>query len=329
MRIPKPVIVALIVIAILIQVGIVVVLRPYYGEYRALPYDEHVALYESPDNGWHQIEEALHIIEIPDDDLSEKFKAVRESGEFSEAMNTFLDEQRDAIALAKAGLEKDTAIVPRIPLLTEGIEEDILRMRTLTEVMTWDGVRLEFRGNSAEAAQRHLDAMQIGDWTMRGGDLNECLIGTVTQVIAARELHKALPSFNAELLSHVITKLHRLEKEAVPFEQIKANDWVSYSELPGLYMVLRPFAPYIWAPDYDRARVSFNFGRAHLTGTRLRAMVILHEKATGEPPATLAEVVAPDPVPIDLTTGNPFEFDSDGKITSTGTRFENAEPLYF
>ena len=284
------------------------------SDYPVLPKDEHDALYKSTDNGWHQVEEALRVIEVPTDDLRSELSFSRVTSVYSPEGTRYLDGQHDAMDIAMQALSKDYTILPRGPYTSRMSPGQMLSMRALAEAIAWNGVRLELQQQFEDAVQLYLAAIKLGHLTMNGSDLNEAFVGGVFQVIALRELVKVLPSLTEEALQHVVDELLHMENVSIPLEQIVAYDDAMYYELPQQTMLSRIRARFKERHNAERIQASFNFGRTHLLATRLSAQARLYTIEHGEPPSSLEAMLSPEPVPLDPVRGTPFQLEPDGTI---------------
>ena len=290
--------------------------------------EEHDALYKSEDNGWHDIEAAMQVIQVPTGAVNQEFNASSGKGEFSTEAIAFLDAQQDALTLVRSGLEKEYAIPPRYDVNAPGQPVGEKEIRALARALVWDGRRLASIGQSGDAARRYLDATYLGHWYGNGGVLVNALITVAVQRIGIEALQESLSHLDDTELEHTIFELKNLEAIATPYDRVMATEEAIMREHGSSNVIASFIHSFTNRPAFDKAEEGYDRGRALIIGTRLRAQVILHEKQTGASPATLEEVLASDPVPIDPTTGNPFELTSDGKITSPGER-PGGKPLEF
>lgn len=281
---------------------------------------KHAELYDSEDNGWHDIEAALDLIHEPDQILQEELAALRSADSVSPEALTFLENQQEALELTHKGLQADYLIVPRYDVTNTTNLQIGERKRALARALVWDGYRLEVEDKPAEAVRRYLDTIALGHWNANGGVLIDDLISIAIQRIGLEPLLAIIPVLDASELEVIVTELKLIEAAAVPFSNIAATERAVFAEDPNSNFVQRLVGQYMIQDTLRDQEKSHQFAQTRIIGTRLRAQVTLHTLNTGQAPATLAEVLGTEPIPIDPETGNPFELTPQGTITAPGQR---------
>lgn len=307
-----------------------------------LDYDEHRARYESDDNGYHDLAPTLSEIALPGETEYETLTNRRVIGDASGVCDNYLAKHRAVIERTTLAFDAPYVVLPRLNARSVDELRDaqqahltgLQQYQNLARLLMWDGNALELDGKSGSAIERYLDAARLGQANFKSGLVIDAMVGVSIINLAMNELVLALDHLTEDELYTVVTQLGWLQSNLVPIDEIFLserafnNQFKQSGFLASVVQLVIP-APRMSMPNLERSRISFNNTFARITGTRLRAQVNLYTLQHESQPTSLAEVLAPDAVPIDLTTGNPFEFDSDGKITNQGQRPDGLELQFF
>lgn len=313
----------------------------------AIAPEEHDALYESPENGYHVLAESFPAIALPDKQTKNELSDLREKPDRSETSAQYIEKHRPVIEDMTAALDNPYIILPRIEATSiENLiaaqkehSDEVMRIHLMSKLFIWDGKAFEQDGKLNLASERYIDALQLGQSITKGGLLTDTLTASGITHETFLAFDPLLDDLGADELEFVINQLIDLGQRATPFNDIMANDYAFHDQaLQGrLYRrVLTRFMNNLKSNSNrkrlkmtERIEIRYHATQSMLIGLRLRAQVNLYALQGESQPTTLSEVVAPDPVPIDPTTGNPFELLPNGTITSQGQRPDGIEQEFF
>ncbi len=270
---------------------------------------EHVARYESEDNGYLLFMEAYDLLTSTATSLEDELSKLYEEDEVSDALRSALDSNIPALDKVREGLAKPYSIAPYINVQSQATKMNTLSYtRELGRQLAYRAAVDRLDGNPEAALKGYLDIVRLGERSGQGGVLILGLVSVAIQDLATREaLEELLPDLSVEQLNHLIGILEAEEKKLISFEQILANERsamvVGFS---GKIQYL--MAKKVLEPAFDRANESFKLRDAEIRRVLLKARVERYTREHGEAPVTLEDVMDGAPVPIDPYTGAVFEF---------------------
>lgn len=257
-----------------------------------------------------------------------------------DALAAYLDQHRDALELARAGLARPCQIeLPAEgPLVEQTSIDRSSSLRHLARVLAADGRLQLLAGHPRDAADRCLEAIQLGEAMTHGGTISDAMFGAACQMTGLDGLLRILPQLDAAACRELGARLAKLEERQDTFEQIADREMVYFkkyrpwgerwtlSQVPELFEQSRRVS----ATSFNKGLARLRLFRCHLA---LREYWLAHaaypEKLLELTPDMLAEL-PPDPFSgrnlvyrrlpdgYQLYSVGPDGVDDDGRALSPG-----------
>lgn len=325
------VLLALSLIALMIAIGLLTQDSPP-TQSAGLSTEEHQALYDAEENGFHALEEAMAEIVPPEKAVQQELDALKMNSDASDATRDYVAKYQEALAKAREGLAAEYLIAP--PFLMKQIGSWHSDVLSLSRLFMYDGHIKRIDGDFSGMPDEYLNGLFTGQSVTEAGLLIDSMISIAIERLALGEIYAVLDRLSRTDLSRLIDDLQRYESGVVHIDKIIANE-KSFSDeqmkLMQTGIVSKIFSPItriilnrVTDPVLERSRREWREGNTILLGTTLRARVTLYELEHGEAPESLTDVLDGAKVPIDPITANPFQY-TNGKIFSTGARPESVE----
>jgi hypothetical protein len=313
---------AFMVIALMITIGLLTQQTPTPG-YVPLSREEHQALFDAEENGYHLLQEAMDGI---DSSLSEPFRQepynIASVGSASALAREYITNHEESINTAHSALKLEPFIIPPYSLLDQA--QHLRGARDMALLLVFNGHLQRVDGNSGAMLENYLDTLRLGNVIAKHGAFPNGMISITIERMALLPLYDALNILDEQQLKNVIEALDTFQVERVPFQHIIANEKaLGYSlTRQQLNPFERMFMPQInittnriLEPAFAGSRHLFEEIATIRIATTLRARVTLHELEHGESPDSLEKVMNGASVPLDPLTGNLFQYQN-GKISS-------------
>lgn len=184
-------------------------------------------------------------------------------------------------------------------------------IKRLAQALKADGRLAELEHRPADAARSYLDAIRLGEESMRGGLLIDGLVGIACEAIGSAGLETVRTNLDVSACSDVIGRLQTIEEKQVPFAEVQHNEkaWVARSYL--FYQrAMSRVVELLFHPASSRLAQQKALQKFQAQEKRLRALMIAlaaraYELERGKPPKNAGELVPEylKEIPKDPVTG--------------------------
>lgn len=184
-----------------------------------------------------------------------------------DALAAYLDQHRDALDLARAGLARPCQIeLPEGGSLQDQMSIDrSSSLRHLARVLAADGRLQLLAGHPRDAADRCFEAIQLGEAMTHGGTISDAMFGAACQMTGLDGLLRILPQLDAAACRELGARLAELEERQETSEQIANREMIYFKKY-------RPWGerwtlsqvPELFEESRRVSAVSFNKGLARL-----------------------------------------------------------------
>jgi hypothetical protein len=213
-----------------------------------------------------------------------------------------------ALAQARAGLSNQC----RVPIqysesYISNHLADLAGFKRLAQAFAAEGMWAETNGRASDAAQSFLDAIRLGDKSMRGGILIDELVGIAIEAIGTSHLQTLVPRLNADTCGEIAATLETLDSHGQTWSELKQqeNTWSHATFRGWRYELARWESRKSLASARAAGQRKFNAGEQRLRRLMIDLAARAYELDKGHPPTNVADLVPVylKAVPQDPVTG--------------------------
>ena len=232
-----------------------------------------------------------------------------------EELRTLMLTNAEPLRLLRLGLSRACS-VPTDSFITNFSMSDLGTLKGLAYVLVGEGRLAELENRPADATRSYLDAIRFGNEISRGGLVIHRLVGAACQFIGGSPLAKLAPRLGCDQSRPVIAELEKIDSDAVPWEQIWANE-----KRFRRYQLRGSVNPIMWIASWWQTRPALKRAdeRNQRIAARLRLLTVelaldCYRSEKGHGPAQLEQLVPVNlsRVPLDSFSGRPLIYRASG-----------------
>ncbi|MBI1176424.1 hypothetical protein GC207_03190 [bacterium] len=216
-----------------------------------------------------------------------------------------------ALDLVRSGLARECRVPLGLSVNAINVHlPQLASIKSVAQALRADGHLAELEDRPTDAARSYLDAIRLGEKSMRGGLLIDGLVGIACEAIGSAGMKTIFTNLDAKACRENIGRLQMIEEDQVPFAEIRQNEkaWVARS-YPFYQRAVTRVAE-LFHPASSRLAEQKALQKFQAQEKRLRALMIelaarAYELEKGTPATNVAELVPEylKAIPKDPVTG--------------------------
>ncbi len=213
-----------------------------------------------------------------------------------------------AVALARAGLSNQSRVpVQYSEAYSSNHFDDLAALKRLARAFIAEGRLAEIENRPADAAKSYLEAIHLGNKSMRGGVLIDGTVGVAIEGIGAAQLTNLVNQLDAKSCRESATALEALDAKRQTWDELmqQENAWSHATYRGWRYEYMRWVERKLTASNFAAIKLKFDAQEQKPRRLMLDLAARAYQLDKGHPPASAADLV-PDylkAVPQDPVTG--------------------------
>lgn len=225
-----------------------------------------------------------------------------------EVLKKLVATNRAAIDLLRAGLAKESRVVPYEVNETNGTHlTQLAGCKRLAQALSAASRLALIEGRTNEAAAFATDCIRYGNGVVRGGVLIDSLVGLAVKNIGLSSLKSAMPGLDLEGTRNTLAALDAAQARSESIDDIlkRERQWARRGRFGNVGIVSQIVSPFLNRKVFERARQKFAKIENDTSRMKLQLAARAFELEQGKPPVTAQELVPKylKAAPLDAETG--------------------------